>query len=78
METIAYAHEWGFFPFFWLGWILIIALLFGGRWYWWRRHPDHADGPRSGGSVLAERYARGEIDEEEYRRRLAVLSERKR
>jgi len=32
------------------------------------------DGRRSGESVLSERFARGEIDEEEYARRLRVLS----
>src|SRR5512133_907882 len=32
-----------------------------------------ADGPPSAEQVLAERFARGEIDEEEYRSRLATL-----
>ncbi len=45
--------------------------------------PQHGPTPGGGASpsgvrpedVLAERFARGEIDEEEYRRRLAVLRE---
>jgi putative membrane protein len=76
MATIAVWHGWWFFPFFWIGWILILAFLFGGRWLWWRRYPlDPRQG--SGQQVLAERFARGEIEEDEYRRRLAVLKERK-
>ncbi|MFE7540156.1 SHOCT domain-containing protein [Streptomyces platensis] len=34
--------------------------------------PAHRGGPNAE-QILAERYARGEIDEEEYRRRLATL-----
>ncbi len=35
-----------------------------------------AAGPRAGEAVLAQRYAAGEIDEEEYAARLAVLRRR--
>ncbi|MCW2537724.1 MAG: hypothetical protein JWQ26_3423 [Modestobacter sp.] len=35
--------------------------------------PDHASGPTPE-EVLAHRFARGEIDQEEYRQRLAALS----
>jgi putative membrane protein len=39
------------------------------------RPADHAHGPRpSPDQLLGERFARGEIDEEEYRRRLAALT----
>jgi putative membrane protein len=78
MEVVAVWHHggWWFFPLFWIGWILILALLFGGRWFWWRRYAGDA-GHESGERVLAERYARGEIDEAEYRRRLAVLKQGK-
>jgi putative membrane protein len=42
--------------------------------------PDESGVPPGAGraeDVLAERFARGEIDEDEYRRRLAVLRERR-
>ena len=52
-------------PLFFIGlWVLIFAT-FGRRW---RHHPR-----RSGESVLAERYARGEIDAQEYRERRTTL-----
>ena len=56
------------FPLFWAAVILVFALGFRrrrGRW--------HVD---SGQSVLGERYARGEITEDEYRSRRTVLRER--
>jgi putative membrane protein len=37
------------------------------------RSPQSLESPQSPERLLAERFARGEIDEEEYRRRLAVL-----
>ncbi|MCO5985199.1 SHOCT domain-containing protein [Actinoallomurus spadix] len=52
---------------FGLFWLLVIG---GGGYLLWRRS---AKAPTSAESVLAERYARGEIDEEDYRERLAVL-----
>ena len=72
---IAFRHGWWIFPFFWLGWFVILALVFGGRWFWWRRYRGGTDRNGSGEQVLSERYARGEIDEDEYRRRLGVLRE---
>jgi putative membrane protein len=63
------------FPLFWLG---VIALFFTigarrRRQYW----SEGGWGPQRGASgargVLAERFARGEIDEAEYRARLEVL-----
>ncbi|WP_426592919.1 SHOCT domain-containing protein [Cellulomonas sp. McL0617] len=73
---------WGFgpwfliFPLFWLG-IIALFLTIGSR----RRRAYWAEGggwgPHGGSqgarAVLAERYARGEIDEAEYRARLEVL-----
>ena len=76
MEVMAASHHWGFFPLFWIGWLVLIAVLFFGRWFWWRRYPADRGGRGSGEAALAERYARGEIDEHEYRNRLAVLRER--
>ena len=77
MMMAAHWHGYWFFPLFWIGWIVIVLFLFGGRWFWWRRYRNEEHGPGSGERVLAERYARGEIDENEYRRRLAVLKERR-
>jgi putative membrane protein len=64
---------WLLFPIcFGLLWLLVIG---GGGYLLWRR--TNAMRPASPSStaeaVLAERYARGEIDEDEYRERLAVL-----
>jgi putative membrane protein len=61
----------GWWPGFGLLWIVffwgVIAFVFWRRRRWWR-------GPRaSGEAVLGERYARGEITEDEYRQRLRVL-----
>ncbi|WP_426998556.1 SHOCT domain-containing protein [Pseudarthrobacter sp. N5] len=65
----------GFSPLFLLiplFWILIIGLfIFLGRRTWRRNHRWAAT--QGGESVLRERYARGEIDETEYRQRLGVL-----
>jgi putative membrane protein len=74
------------FPFFW---ILALGLFFFlGRRFWWGRcghgagaerfGPGRYPGPVPGGpaaaeEILRERYARGDIDEAEYRQRLEVL-----
>jgi putative membrane protein len=51
-----------------VGFVIFMVFRFRrGRGPW---HPSH-----SGEGVLAERYARGEISEEEYRDRLKVLKE---
>ncbi len=71
---VAVWHGWWFFPFLWIGWLVFIGLLFfGARRFWWRGRWEERAGHRSGESVLGERYARGEIDEDEYRKRLEVL-----
>jgi len=61
---------WPLIPLFWIAFIVLLFAIFGrfGRRRW-----HH--GSYSGESRLAERYAAGEIDEEEYRERLAVLRE---
>ncbi|MFF4161252.1 SHOCT domain-containing protein [Streptomyces sp. NPDC001678] len=74
---------WGLFAMtvsmvlFWALIITVAILLFralarppyGGQYTGWQKGPapGHAE------QILAERYARGEIDEEEYARRLATL-----
>jgi putative membrane protein len=67
------AHDgWFLWPLIPLFWFALFALFFvfvvRRRRGWW-------DGRRSGESVLAERYARGEITDDEYRTRLDVLRE---
>jgi putative membrane protein len=73
------SDEWphhGWFLLFPLLWIAVIALLVrfvflrGGCWGFGRHGGPWPDRARS---ILAERYARGEIGEEEYRRRLEHL-----
>lgn len=61
---------WLLFPIcFGVFWLLVLG---GGGYLLWRR--TKAMPPSSSAeAVLAERYARGEIDEEEYHERLAVL-----
>jgi putative membrane protein len=59
---------WVLFPIgFGLFWLLVLG---GGFFLLSRRVRWRGHGAES---VLAERYARGEIDEDEYRERLAVL-----
>jgi putative membrane protein len=73
-------HPWFLvFPFFWLAvLVLVFAVL---RRTAWRRAGACGYGYGYGGrqagplAVLGERYARGEIDEEEYRARRAVITE---
>ena len=62
---------WPIFPIFWLLALLTVAFLVT------RRGRNFGYGSRTGVSRLSERYAAGEIDEAEYRERLAVLKEKK-
>jgi putative membrane protein len=61
----------------WIGmvWLLFWAALVLGAVFLIRRPPTAHPGD-SAAQALAERYARGEIDEDEYRKRLRVLQER--
>ena len=63
---------WFIFP---IMWFLIIAGGIVAAVVISRRNRNAA-GPRAGETVLAQRYAAGEIDEEEYAARLAVLRRR--
>ena len=72
-EVIAHGagpgHWWPIFPLFWLlVWGVLIFAIFRSRRGWGRWRAE-----RSSQHLLAERYARGEISEEEYRERLGVL-----
>jgi putative membrane protein len=62
---------WPIFPIFWLLVIIAVIAFFATM----RRRHWNDRGPSTGRSRLAERFAAGEIDEDEYRSRLAVLDE---
>ena len=64
-----------YWPIFPIMWFLIIVGGIVAAVVISRRNRDAA-GPRAGEAVLAQRYAAGEIDEEEYAARLAVLRRR--
>jgi putative membrane protein len=65
----------------WLWAIVLVGLIVGGilvaRLFWNRSEPDQRPSRRGGQSaldVLEERYARGEIDRDEFERRRSALS----
>ena len=60
---------WPIFPILWLALISTLVTLFVVG----RRRRDRESGQRAGERRLAERYASGEIDDQEYNRRLGVL-----
>lgn len=65
------------FPFFLIPllWFLLLAGVIVAVVIGRRRH-EHRAGLRAGESVLAERFARGEIEAEDYAARLEVLRRR--
>jgi putative membrane protein len=73
--TCVVEHGWGRGPGPWIGafWFLALVALFLvlGR----RRFRGRPWTARNGEAVLAERYARGDITDDEYRTRLATLRE---
>ena len=75
-DVVVHPYFWGgwfVFPIFWF--LFIFGLIFFLRR---RRGGCYHHGWRSGESVLAERYARGEINEQEYRERQEVLRQNNR
>jgi putative membrane protein len=60
-------HWWIVFPILWTA-LLVSVIVFFAR----RSRPAH-DGGDPAARILGERFARGEIDAEEYRRRLEQL-----
>jgi putative membrane protein len=64
---------WPIFPFLWLLFVIALVATFGflGRRRFGRMQARM--GQRAGEARLAERYAAGEIDEQEYERRLGTL-----
>ncbi|MFI7616526.1 SHOCT domain-containing protein [Nonomuraea terrae] len=88
MHTIAQmAPHWGaggftpVFPIIWgLAWVAVIALAVTGRrrGWWGPRRPAAATASppsptASAEQILAERYARGEMSDDEYMERMSVL-----
>jgi putative membrane protein len=71
-------HGWGggwfLFPLFWIALIVFLVFVFrrrGGPWRGYRRY-HHV---QSAAELLEARFARGEIDDDEYRRRRSVLGD---
>ena len=60
---------WPIIPILWLAVLGTLVTLFVVG----RRRRDRQSGQRAGERRLAERYASGEIDDQEYNRRLGVL-----
>lgn len=64
---------WGYLVMV-LGVVLLLALLVGGAvWFGSRVSRGGFSVPRPAERILAHRYARGELDEDEYLHQLAVL-----
>ncbi len=65
---------WGWMTLFWLFSVLIVALVAWAVWALARRGQGAA--PSGAVAVLEERFARGDITEEEYRERREMLEKR--
>jgi len=75
-------HEGGMFiGMHWVWWILWILTLAFLLWAFWRmaidRRETHrrSEGRAEAEAALRERFARGEVDEEEFRKRMRILRE---
>lgn len=70
---------WGHMAGMWIGWLLVLVVIVVVVWLVARaartgdRSLSRPGESRSPEQLLKERYARGEIDREEYQRRLADL-----
>jgi putative membrane protein len=67
------SNWWVIFP---IAWLLLVGAAVTFAVLAWRRRSGES-GVRAGERVLAERFAAGEIDEDEYRGRLAVVRQSK-
>lgn len=70
-------HYWGMHLFWWFFWLAIVVLLLMTGWPRSRivvRDAGRDTGRDAALDALRMRYAAGEIDEEEYQERLAVLT----
>ncbi|MEU8524089.1 MULTISPECIES: SHOCT domain-containing protein [Streptomyces] len=71
-------NGWGWFAMsagmvlFW-GLLITVAVMLFRTWGRAEERPSGPRSPTSAEQILGERLARGEIDEEEYRRRLSAL-----
>lgn len=75
MWNYGYGYDLGFpfFPLLWLlFWVFVIFMVFG-RKRRWDRHFHDSSKEMTAEEVLADRFARGEIDEKEYEKRVEVL-----
>lgn len=61
-------HFWGMHLIWWAIWIILIIVIFFIPWSFGRESPGD-----SALDVLRERYARGEIDKDEFEERKRVL-----
>jgi putative membrane protein len=70
---------WPLIPLFWFAAFILFFFIVARLGWWGRRRGCYGDrwhdGTRDGKARLADRFAAGEIDEQEYRSRLAVLDE---
>jgi putative membrane protein len=76
-ELLARGGDWGpgpWWPIFPIFWLLVVGFVIFAV-FRFRRGRGPWQPVQSGEGVLAERYARGEISEDEYRDRLRVLKE---
>lgn len=66
-------YNWGFglFPFLWpIVWFFIIVVIFS---HLFRNERHKGSDSKSVEDILSERFAKGEIDGEEYKKRLDVI-----
>jgi putative membrane protein len=70
LHSDGWSHPW-VWPLVPLAWLAALVLLF--RFVVWRWRPRPASGTDRARDILAERYARGDIELDEYRERLDRL-----
>jgi putative membrane protein len=79
-HLLADAHNWdgpgAWWPIFPILWLLLVAVIVVTCLRFGRRHRAYS-GTHAGEAKLAERFAAGEINEQEYRERRSVLQENK-
>ena len=71
MCTWAGGGWWFLWPLWFVGFWIVLALVL--RFGVWGRHRGHWSASVTAEGILAERFARGEITEKEYRDRIAGL-----